>query len=111
MSGVLGARCLTSLVSMLRTLIAWLVFLGGFGIEAGVDRFLRMRDGDVTTGGIPESLWFAVPTVLAIAATFLLWQATRPLRTVWKRLTVVTVQLVVGFVIYAAGCLWYVVGS
>jgi len=37
---------------MLSTLIAWVVFLGGFGIEVGIDRFLRMRDGDVTTGGL-----------------------------------------------------------
>jgi hypothetical protein len=96
---------------MLRTLTAWLVFLGGFGVEVGVDRFLRMRDGDVTTGGIPEPLWFAIPILLAVAAAFLAWQGTRPLHAVWKRLAVVSVQLVVGFVIYAAGCLWYVVGS
>jgi hypothetical protein len=96
---------------MLRTLIAWLVFLGGFGVEVGVDRFLRMRDGDVTTGGIPEPLWFAIPILLAVAAAFLAWQGTRPLHAVWKRLAVLSVQLVVGFVIYAAGCLWYVVGS
>lgn len=95
---------------MLRTLIAWLVFLGGFGIEVGVDRFQRMRDGDVTTGGIPEPLWFAIPILLAVASAFLAWQGTRPLQAVWKRLAVLSVQLVVGFAIYTAGCLWYVVG-
>jgi hypothetical protein len=96
---------------MLRTLVAWLVFLGGFGVEVGVDRFLRMRDGDVTTGGIPETLWFAIPIVLAVAAASFAWQGTRPLQAIWKRLAVVSVQLVVGFVIYAFACLWYVVGS
>jgi hypothetical protein len=96
---------------MLPTLIAWLVFLGGFGIEIGVDRFLRMRDGDVTTGGIPELLWFAIPIVLGVVAAFLAWNGTRQLHAVWKRLAVFSVQLLVGFVIYAAICFWYVVGS
>jgi hypothetical protein len=96
---------------MLRTLIAWLVFLGGFGVEVGIDRFLRMRNGDVTTGGIPEPLWFAIPIVLALVSVFLAWQGTRPLHAVWKRLAVISVELVVGFVIYAGACLWYVVGS
>ncbi len=96
---------------MLRTLTAWCVFLGGFGVEVGIDRFLRMRDGDVTTGGIPETMWLAIPVLLAVAAAVLAWQGTRPMHAVWKRLAVVTVQLVVGFVIYGGGCLWYVVGG
>jgi hypothetical protein len=96
---------------MLRTLLAWIFFFGGFAIEAAVDRFLRMRDGDVTTGGIPEPLWFAIPLVLAVVSTLLAWQATRPVHAVWQRLAVVSLQLVVGFVIYATACLWYVVGT
>jgi nicotinamide riboside transporter PnuC len=96
---------------MFHTLLAWLVFLAGFGIEVGVDRFLRVRDGDVTTGGIPEPLWFAIPMVLAAAATVLAWQGTRPLHAIWKRLAVLSIQLLAGFAIYAAGCLWYRVGS
>ncbi|MCB1228560.1 MAG: hypothetical protein KDK99_22340 [Verrucomicrobiales bacterium] len=96
---------------MLRTVIAWLVFLGGFGVAIGTDRFLRMRDGDVTAGGIPESLWFAIPIVLALVGAFLAWQGTGRLHATWKRIAVFLAQLVVGFVIYAMVVLWYVVGS
>jgi hypothetical protein len=96
---------------MCRTIFAWVLFLGGFGIEIGIDRHLRMRDGDVHTGGIPEPLWFFIPIVLAFISAVMAWQGTRSLQGLWKRTVILTFQLLIGFLLYAFIGLWYVVGT
>ncbi len=97
--------------AFLYTIVAWVLFFGGFGIEASIDHCLRMRDGNVTTGGIPEPLWFGMQILLGITSAWLAWIATETLRTTWRRAALVSVQLIVGFLIYAALGLAYVVGS
>ncbi len=92
-----------------QTIAAWLIFLGGLGVDFGVDHYLRMQDGDVTTGGMPEILSFGIlPITLAAASTYLAWRATRALQPLWKRYAVVSVQRLVGFFISTAGSLVYV---
>jgi hypothetical protein len=94
---------------MIRTTIAWIVFLGGFGIELQIDLLMRYRDGDVTTGGLPELAWYGVPILLGVVATILAWQGTRPLRRLWGRIAVVVGEFIVGLGIYILGCIWYVI--
>lgn len=96
---------------MFRAFIPWFVFLGGLGIELGIDYLIRMRDGDIRTGGLPETLFFALQLMLATVALLMAWQATRSLEAAWKRLTVVSLQAGIGFVLYAIIGLMYVVGN
>lgn len=93
------------------TIRAWIVFFGGFGLEIAADRALRMQDGYVRTGGIPELLWFFLQIVLAIAALSLAYVATKPLRRPWLRLLALSIQAALGFLLYAAISLYYVVGT
>ena len=93
------------------TITAWLLFFGGFGVEVGIDHFLRTREGRISAGGLPELVWFGIPILLGAASAWLAWRATQSLRSTWRRAAIVSGQLVVGFIIYSAACLGYVVQS
>lgn len=90
---------------------AWLVFLIGLAAELRADFILRLRDGDVTTGGIPDILGLAIHVGLGTVAVLLAWRGTRCLPAVWQRLAVVSLQVMVGLAVYAVTLLWYVVGT
>ena len=95
---------------MHRTLLAWLLYFGLLGIELFIDYQLRMQDGNVRTGGIPEMLLFALFWIQAFAAAILLWQGTRELNALWKRFSFFGLQVGLGFIAHVAIGLWYVVG-
>lgn len=92
-------------------MLAWSIFFVGFGVEIGVDHVLRIQDGNIRTGSIPEPLWFLIQIALAAGALWLAFTATETLRIWWKRLLVVGVQAAVGFALYAFISLYYVVGT
>ena len=96
---------------MRRTILAWLIFFGGFAVEMGIDHILRIQDGNVRTGGIPEPLWFLIQIVLAVAALQMAYGATKSLQVFWKRALVVGIQAVVGFFLSVFISLYYVVGT
>lgn len=77
----------------------------------GVDHLLRIQDGTIRTGGIPELLWFLIQMALCTIALWLAFVATKPLITLWKRLLLVGLQTCIGFVIYAFIALYYIVGT
>lgn len=93
--------------------LAWLQFLLGLAVLASFDYYVRRRDGWLGEYGTPtpDVVWFGVPAVLAVVGIALLWRATSRLRRGWVRLAVVAAQIVLGFVIYSAACLWYVIGT
>jgi hypothetical protein len=91
--------------------LAWIVFFGGFAMEIGIDYALRIRDGDVRTGGIPETLWFLIQIVLAAVALWLAFRATETLGSWWKRLLIVGLQAAIAFIPYAFIGINYVCGA
>ena len=93
------------------TIIAWVVFFGGFSLEMAIDRWLRIQDENIRTGGIPEPLWFLIQIMLAILALWLAFMATKQIATLWKRLLVLALQAGVGFILYAYMGLNYIVGA
>ena len=96
---------------MLRAILPWLVFFGGLALEFGLDYALRIRDGDVRTGGIPQPLWFAILWALAAIALWLAYEATGNIAALWKRLSIVALQAAVAFFLYAAMAISYVCGA
>lgn len=95
------------------TALAWLQFLLGLAVLGSCDYYVRRRDGWIGRTGTPtpDLVWFGVPVVLAIVGIALLWRATDHLRNVWGRLAVVVAHVALGFVIYLAACLWYVLST
>lgn len=93
--------------------IAWLQFLLGLVVLASYDYYVRWRDGWLGHTGTPtpDVVWFGVPLLLAIVGVILLWRATAHLRHGWVRYAAVVVQVALGFVVYVAACLWYVIGT
>ena len=96
---------------MKTTILAWLLFFGGFSIEMTIDHLLRIHDGNIRTGGIPELLWFAIQIILASIALWLAYKGTESLITMWKRLLVLGLQAGIGFMLYAFIGLYYVGGT
>ena len=95
------------------TVSAWLVFIFGLIIIGSCDYYVRWRDGWLGKGGLPtpDVVWFGVPIVLGIIAVALLWYATGIIERSWVRIVIVAVQALIGFAIYIAACLWYVIGT
>jgi hypothetical protein len=52
---------------------------------------------------------FGVPPLLGAVAVLLLWRATANVPRLWIRVLTVAVQALIGFAIYMAACLWYVI--
>lgn len=93
---------------MKSTSIGWLLFFGGFGLELIIDHLMRLRDGDVTNGGLPSSLWNGIQLMLLIGAVALLYRGAKPLGRVVGAVAIL-LQLMVGYVLYNLAFLWYVV--
>jgi hypothetical protein len=92
-------------------LSGWVLFFGSFGALIACDYRLRMRDGEISDGGIPEMLWFAVQWILAGGATWLVWRGTRERKRRWVSVAELAAHAVVGFLFYLWIGLWYVTGT
>ena len=92
-------------------MLAWAIFFGGFGAEMAIDHILRIQDGNIGTGGVPELLWFSIQIALAAAALWFAFTATKSIGALWKRILVVGAQAAVGFFLYVFIGLYYVVGT
>ena len=96
---------------MLKIAKPWIIYLVGLCLEIGVDYFLRMQDGNIRSGGLPDSVLFLISVVLAGVSVGLVFIATKPLMHIWKRLLSLVVQVVLGFVIYLFVTFNYVLGT
>jgi len=76
-----------------------------------IDHILRIQDGNIRTGGIPELPWFFIQIALATAALWFAFTATKLIGALWKRILVVGAQAAVGFFLYVFIGLYYVVGT
>ena len=57
----------------------------------------------------PDVVWFGVPVLLGLIGVVLLWFATAGIQRLWVRAAIIVAQAALGFFLYAAACLWYVV--
>ena len=92
-------------------LSGWMFFLFGFGALIACDYGLRMRDGQITSGGIPETLWFALQWVLAAGALCLIWRGTRSRTRPWLGFAELAAHAALGFLLYLWIGLYYVLGT
>jgi hypothetical protein len=95
---------------MRRIALAWIVWLGGFGLLAAMDYLLRVGDGDIKTGGVPDVVGGLLLIFLGAVSLSLLYQATRHI-SLWKRLALVSLQAVVGYSLAAVMGIYYVCGT
>jgi hypothetical protein len=98
-------------IYMKYAVLGWLQFIVGLIILGSCDYYVRWRDGWLSEGGSPthDVVWFGVPILLGAIAVAFFWLATAAIRRLWVRVAAVAVQAFIGFVIYFAACLWYVI--
>jgi uncharacterized membrane protein YeiB len=92
---------------MRRIALAWIVWLGGVGLLVGVDYGLRVSDGDIRTGGVPDLAGGAVLISLGAVSLWLLYQALRHIK-LWKCLALIGVQAFIGYSLAAVMGIYYV---
>lgn len=96
---------------MRQTILGWVLFFGGPGIEFASDYLWRMRDGDITTGGFPEVVGFLIQVVLALVSILFLYKGVQSRPKLWYRIAIVSCQVLIALAIYAVLGLWYVTGT
>jgi hypothetical protein len=91
-------------------LLAWLGFFGALGLEAWINYAMRMADGDVHDGGLPNVIWFGLHGVFfALALAGLLYSA-RGLP--WPLATAAVLgQLAIGVPLYLFACVAFAIGA
>lgn len=90
---------------------AWCSFFAGLTILLLIDHLLRIQDGHVEDGGLPEIVYYGVPTLLGFVSLWFLTLAARKYKHLVIGLLEVSGHLAMGFVIYAFVLLYYVVGT
>jgi len=90
--------------------LAWLVWLGGLGALVLVDYVLRVSDGDIKTGGVPDLLGGTLLVLLGGVSLWLLHQAMRNIL-LWRRLALLGVQAAVGYALAVVIGITYVCGA
>lgn len=95
----------------LGVVLAWVIFVVGLFALIALDRWLRLADGDIQTGGMPEFVWFGSHLAVSIISLYTLAKVT------WReggrlfRSVFIGVNALVGFCFYLYLMLWYVTGS
>lgn len=90
---------------------AWALFLTGFAVLLVIDHVLRISDGDVHNGGVPEQLCYGVTAALAIGALVLLWRAVRRRDKWYWSFLEFFAHLILGYIICGFVLLYYIVGT
>ena len=93
------------------TIIAWSIFFFGLGIELSVDYTLRMRDGDMHTGGFSPTIYYGVQTVLFLSALFIGVRGVSKFKKHIIQAFVLSVQIAFGFILYILILFTYVLGA
>jgi hypothetical protein len=93
--------------------IAWIQFVVGLVILGAADYWIRWRGGWLGSPGMPtpDAIWFGVPSLLGLVAIPLMWRSTVGMNRWWLRVIVIVSQAAIGFILYSAACLWYIIGT
>ena len=89
---------------------ASLIWLLGIGLLIVVDYALRVVNGNMHALGMHETLWFAIPLVLAVLAAYPLLRQLQLKRT--RQTLLYTMALLVAAFFYYLIAIWcYIIGS
>lgn len=94
------------------TLLAWLIFFGGFPIICTVEYTMRHAlgmQGLKHPAQAADVIWYCSHAVLAAISLYFLWLSTVSFSQIWKRCLIVSLQAAAAFVLYAWLCLMYVI--
>jgi hypothetical protein len=83
---------------MTKIFLAWLLWLGGIVALMGVDYFLRLSDGNIKTGGVPDLLGGVLLVLLGGASLWLLYQGMRNI-SILMRLIFLCIQAAAGYLL------------
>jgi hypothetical protein len=90
--------------------VSWWLFGSGLVLLGWADWSLRMRDGHMHDGGIPEWVQHALVLALGLLASALSFRGTSGWR-MEARLVLVAMQAFVGFWVYVFAAVAYVCGT
>jgi len=93
------------------TIIAWSLFFVGLVIELSVDYALRMRDGNMHTGGFSSNIYYGIQAVLFLSALFLGVRGASNFKKRIIQFLVVSIQIAIGFILYIWILFSYVLGA
>jgi hypothetical protein len=91
--------------------IGWLVFIAGCGLLMWIDYGLRLRTGDVRTGGVPDAIWFSTPLMLGAFSLSLIWRAAKKWQRRWVGVVELIAHLAFGVLVYLGAGLYYILGN
>ncbi|MEM6989672.1 MAG: hypothetical protein AAF721_04220 [Myxococcota bacterium] len=82
------------------------IFALGWSLQTFADYQLRMRDGDVHSGGLPRDGWFVGHAVIAVTAVWAGWRGLAPLRET-LRFALLAAVICAATPAYVVACLSY----
>jgi hypothetical protein len=88
---------------------AWLVFLGGLAALLFADHNLRMRDGRIWDGGIPEMLSAGMLLALGCLSVWLLWFAAKNYKHRLLGILEIIGHVIIGYALLCVILLYYTV--
>lgn len=93
---------------MKKTIQAWVIWLSSLALAFAADYFLRLRNSDIHSGGIPIEIQVVFLSIVGIYLSMVLYKATQSFEYLWKRISLVAIQLGLGFSLYALIGIYYV---
>ena len=90
--------------------IAWSTYTGLIFLDLLVDYTFRKISDDFFTGGIPEFLWFFVQILAALIGGFFVFNGTKLIQTVNRRMLSYTINVLLGVLFYFIVIYSYVLG-
>jgi hypothetical protein len=93
------------------TIVPVAVFCLSLLLVITIDRSLRLIDGNIRTGGMPETVWFASHGLCALLPAVLMVCALRNLKSLWGRITLAIITIVSSLILYIFIVLHYITSS
>ena len=87
------------------------VFVLSLLVVVAIDRYLRLSNGDIRTGGLPETVWFAAHVACVLVPFGLLLPVVRRVESKWAKLSLIGSDLLIGWLVYIVIVFSYITGS
>lgn len=90
---------------------AWLVFFAGLAALVFCDYYLRMRDGEIWNGGIPDMLNIGAVLLLGCMSVCLLWHVVRKRENRILGILEIAGHIIAGYVLMYVTMFCYILGT
>ena len=90
---------------------AWLLFLGSFIFLIIADYVLRISAGDITTGGISQTIFWLIWLPFILFSMYLLYRSSKRIKNISARLFFIALHIAVPTLIVLVLGLVYTVGT